>query len=123
MNSNIVPPFWKTLALLFAVLNFPCMHSLASSGLKATALRCEYRTNPIAIEPTSPRLSWHVEAGENERGVTQATYQILVASRPELLRTDKADLWDSGRVDSEQSVQVVYAGKTLSSSQTCFWKV
>ena len=36
---------------------------------------------------------------------------------------DKGDLWDSGKVTSDQSIQVRYAGKPLVSEQECFWKV
>ena len=44
------------------------------------------------------------------------------AAQPELKAND-GDLWDSGRVDSDQSIQVPYAGKPLVSNEQCFWKV
>jgi alpha-L-rhamnosidase len=58
-----------------------------------------------------------------QRGLKQTAYQILVASSEELLKQDKGDLWDSGKVMSDQSVNVEYAGKSLTSNQRCFWKV
>ena len=48
---------------------------------------------------------------------------MLVASTPELLAKDQGDLWDSGKVVSDQSIQVEYAGKPLESRQVCHWKV
>jgi alpha-L-rhamnosidase len=57
------------------------------------------------------------------RGVKQHAYQVLVASSPDLLKAEQADLWDSGRVESDQSVHVEYAGKPLGSRQGCWWKV
>ena len=57
------------------------------------------------------------------RGVKQRAYQVLVASSPELLKTDRGDLWDSGKVESDQSVHVEYTGKPLGSRQGCWWKV
>ena len=48
---------------------------------------------------------------------------MLVASTPELLAKDQGDLWDSGKVASDQSIQVEYAGKPLESRQVCHWKV
>jgi alpha-L-rhamnosidase len=84
-------------------------------------LRCEYRNNPLGIDVVKPRLSWMIESGR--RGERQTGYQVLVASAPELLAKDKGDLWDSGKVESDQSVQVEYAGKPLDSRQRCYWKV
>jgi hypothetical protein len=48
---------------------------------------------------------------------------VLVSSTEELLKNDKADLWDSGKVESDQSIQVEYAGKALESRMRCYWKV
>jgi alpha-L-rhamnosidase len=88
---------------------------------------------PLGIDSRVPRLSWKLESGnlkletrsvaEIARGVRQRAYQILVASSEELLKQDKGDLWDSGKVASDQSVNVEYAGKPLTSNQRCFWKV
>ena len=58
-----------------------------------------------------------------ERGQRPTAYQILVASTPETLARDIGDRWDSGRVQSDQSVQVEYAGTALASGQECYWKV
>jgi alpha-L-rhamnosidase len=66
-------------------------------------------------------LSWGLES--KDRAQTQSAYQILVASSAEKLRANDADLWDSGRVASNQSLQVPYAGRPLVSGQCCFWKV
>ena len=57
------------------------------------------------------------------RGAKQTAYQVLVASTPEKLAADQGDLWDSGRVASDQSTQIVYAGKPLQSRMRCHWKV
>ena len=57
------------------------------------------------------------------RGAKQTAYQVLVAGSAEKLAADQGDLWDSGKVASDQSTQVVYAGKALESRVQCFWKV
>ena len=114
----------KTVVLTIAAFSSLCLNTLAAAAtLQATALRCEYRKDPVGIDQTTPRLSWQVEAGKNRRGVMQGAYQILVASSADLLRHDQADLWDSGPVQSDQSLHVAYGGKPLSSAETCFWKV
>lgn len=86
-----------------------------------TGLQCESRVNPLGIDAVPPRLSWIMESGE--RAVRQSAYQILVASDPAKLDLGRADLWDSGKVASGNSVLVPYAGKPLGSHQACFWKV
>ncbi len=96
---------------------------MAGSPPVATDLRCEYGQDPAAIDVRQPRLSWVVESGPADRGVVQGAYQVLVASSPARLAAGEADLWDSGRVVSDQSVHVVYAGKPLASGQDCYWKV
>ena len=87
----------------------------------ADYLRCEYRVNPLGIDVTAPRLSW--EMNDVNRGAKQTAYQIMVASTRENLAAEKGDLWDSGKVASNQSSQIVYAGKPLVSRTQCFWQV
>jgi alpha-L-rhamnosidase len=92
-------------------------------------LRCEYLVNPLGIDALKPRLSWEIgeraEGGnlKPERGIKQIAYQVLVASSEELLNKDKGDLWDSGKVESDQQNQLEYAGKPLESRMRCYWKV
>lgn len=81
----------------------------------------EYAEKPLAIGTRKPRFSWTVPlAGRNRK---QSAYQILVATAEELLQPGTADLWDSGKVESSQSVNVEYAGAELQSNMDCFWTV
>ena len=91
------------------------------AGVTADRLRCEYRNDPLGIDVTKPRLSWIVKS--DERGEKQTAYQVLAASTPEALADDQGDLWDSGRVDSDQTLHVEYAGKPLAARMRCYWKV
>lgn len=84
-------------------------------------LRCEYRVNPLGIDTVEPRLSWILES--KQRAWAQSAYQISVASSEGNLVQDKGTLWDSGKVTSDQSNQVVYKGKPLQSRMRCYWKV
>ncbi|MCL2329790.1 MAG: glycoside hydrolase family 78 protein, partial [Phycisphaerae bacterium] len=86
-----------------------------------THLRCEYLVNPLAINTAQPRLSWEIQA--KDRGVVQTHYRILVASTLENLEEGLGDLWDSGNVESDQTSQIVYAGKPLQPGQQVFWTV
>ena len=93
----------------------------ATAGLQATRLQCEYADNPLGIDRPQPRLFWQVEGGE--RGQRQTAYQVLVASSADLLASAQGDLWDSGRVASDETTHIRYQGKALASSQRVFWKV
>ncbi len=95
-------------------------YSSVASPVKPINLRCEYRPNPLGIDTKEPRLSWILES--DKRGERQTGYQILVASTPELLLKDQGDLWDSGKVNSDQTILVSYKGKPLSSQRRYYWK-
>jgi alpha-L-rhamnosidase len=84
-------------------------------------LRCEYRVNPLGIDVVQPRLSWILES--QQRAQIQSAYQILVATSKENLGQDQGDIWDSGKVESDRSNQIVYKGKPLQSRMRCYWKV
>jgi hypothetical protein len=107
--------------ILFTSLAALFLTTAVIHAVEVRELRCEYRENPIGIDFEKPSLFWKI-ASEG-RGVRQTAYQVLVASTPELLAADKGDLWDSGKVDSDRSIQVEYAGKPLESRQRCYWKV
>lgn len=94
---------------------------LVSAGPSVGELRSEFLKNPVGIDVTSPRLSWMLES--RQRGARQTAYEIQVASSESTLRTGPADLWASGKVVSDQSIHVGYAGRPLASRQPCFWKV
>jgi alpha-L-rhamnosidase len=93
----------------------------AFGDLVPERLRVEYLENPLGLDATVPRLSWVVTS--KARGQRQAAYRILVASREDLLRPERADLWDSGKVDSDETLQIAYGGRPLASRQRCYWRV
>ena len=97
--------------------------AIFSSAASATPvhLRCEYLENPLGIDAASPHLSW--QSDNTERNWKQAAYQLLVASTDENLRAGKADIWDSGKVDSSESVGIAYHGPALESRKRYYWKV
>src|SRR5215472_14578387 len=98
------------------------LHGAAS--LRPDRLRCEYRANPQGIDVTEPRLSWTLAAvNAKARGLHQSAYRVLVSSTPQALAANNGDLWDSNKIASDQSIQVVYRGKPLTSGMPAFWKV
>lgn len=84
-------------------------------------LLCEYLRNPEGIDIKEPQLFWNSISQTNTQ--KQTAYQILVATSEANLAAGKADLWDSGKIVSDQSTQVKYAGKPLASDTKVYWKV
>lgn len=93
----------------------------ANAGVKVGTLKTEGLVKPLNIETSSPRFSWVITS--TDRNVKQTAYHILVASSLENLAAGKGDIWDSGRVESDQSVWVTYGGPKLADNTRCYWKV
>jgi alpha-L-rhamnosidase len=117
-NSRIAILF---VSAFLAMNTFVHSAGAAEAALQPVNLRCEYLTDPLGIGETSPRLGWMLESAR--RGDRQVAYRILVASSADLLAKDQGDLWDTGKVESDENAHVVYQGKPLTSEMACFWKV
>jgi alpha-L-rhamnosidase len=91
------------------------------TSLSIAAPRCEYRENPVGIDVIQPRLSWQLLS--DRRGISQAAYRLISASSELDLISGADVLWDSGRVETNQSVHVEYSGPALTSGQRVYWKV
>jgi len=92
-----------------------------AASVGAQQLRVDELTTPLGIDDPAPRFSWQLQ--DSARGAKQTAYEVHVASRLELLLSGKADIWDSGRIESAQSLNVRYAGPALQLSTRYFWRV
>jgi hypothetical protein len=110
-----------TVAALLCFINTLGFASARAAILQAVDLRCEYGANPLGVDVAQPRLFWKLTS--DTRADKQTAYEVLVASSAELLAKDKGDLWRSGKVKSEETIHIRYAGQPLKSSQQVFWKV
>lgn len=86
--------------------------NLADFSLEA--LRCESLVNPLGLDIQRPRLSWRLTA--SREGILQSAFQIEVS-------TDAGRVWNSSRVESEQSIQVEYGGPDLQPHTRYRWRV
>lgn len=77
----------------------------------------EYQRNPLGLDTRAPRLAWKLES--EEKGCFQSAYQIQVSRT-----TDFADCdWDTGKVISQDCVQIPYAGRELEKFTEYFVRV
>lgn len=86
-----------------------------------SGLTIDYLENPLGLENPAPQFNWQLTA--DKHNFRQSAYQIIVASSVEKLSPGQADLWDSGKVISGQSLHIPYAGKPLQSATRYYWKV
>ena len=93
------------------------MFTLGISALDVTHLRVASQENPVCIDATQPDFSWQIQS--DDRGVLQTSYRIVVSSDAE----GGMVVWDSGTVESDQSVGIVSTGITLSPSTRYYWRV
>jgi len=88
----------------------------APSGLMVELLRAPEQA---VITDSIPEFGWIFPA----EGIYQKACQVLVASSPEILQKNAGDMWDSGKQETDNSINFSYSGKKLQPEQAYFWKV
>ncbi|HCC52357.1 MAG TPA: alpha-rhamnosidase, partial [Porphyromonadaceae bacterium] len=115
MNQKVI-----LLSLLLVWLT-GCTTNVGTGSVRFTDLQTEMRENPEGLGVEKPRFSWKFTSDKPD--VMQKAYRIEVAASENELKSGSGLLWNSGRVDSDQSVLVEYAGKPLESGKKYFWRV
>eukprot|EP00698_Gefionella_okellyi_P026087 TRINITY_DN9842_c0_g1_i1.p1 TRINITY_DN9842_c0_g1~~TRINITY_DN9842_c0_g1_i1.p1 ORF type:complete len:574 (-),score=112.67 TRINITY_DN9842_c0_g1_i1:1187-2908(-) len=110
--------FWTL--ILVAILSLLSLGSALGCNLTPVDLMVEFRSFPVGIQSKVPRLGWKLQGDAQLINQQQASYQIRCFSRN---GSQKADIWDSGRILGNNSIQIPYGGSPLSSNQKVFWAV
>ncbi len=92
---------------------------MASSNTSITDLRVEGFSCPLGLTESRPRLSWRLDTARP--GARQVAYRVLASSSPDGF--DVPELWDSGRVESNQTAFIEYGGAPLYSRERVYWRV
>lgn len=111
----------KGAGLATAALAVPASAAEKRDGLHLRGLKANLCDNPLGVENQDVRLSW--QCVSSRPGTLQTAWRVEVASSDANLRAGLADLWDSGRVESDQTFDVIYAGKPLGSRERAVWRV
>ena len=112
----------KTYSFVIAILIV--MVSISVKGnepISLINLKSSLNENPSFPGKVNPLFSWQMLTGQ--RNQVQSAYQIKVSENRELLKTSKEFIWDSGKLNSDQSILVSYNGPELKSAQTYYWEV
>uniref|UniRef100_UPI003217D830 family 78 glycoside hydrolase catalytic domain n=1 Tax=uncultured Draconibacterium sp. TaxID=1573823 RepID=UPI003217D830 len=91
------------------------------SESQVVQLTCNFRENPLGIDTQELLLGWQIESPDRNTG--QSAYRILVAEQTGELEKKNGTIWDSGKIDSDQSINVRYDGKRMEPGKRYFWKV
>ena len=89
---------------------------IAPTGLTVELLRAP---NQAVITDSEPEFGWIFP----KEIIRQTAYRILVSSSKNLLKEGKADLWDSGKISINKSINVTYNGERLQPNSEYWWKV
>jgi alpha-L-rhamnosidase len=115
-------PLVQKSALLLALLFVPFTTAFSQAALqKPTALETDSLSTPLGIDSKQPSFSWKLQ--DARFGARQTAYELQVASTPADLGAGKADVWDSGRKESDTSINVAYRGPALQLEKRYYWRV
>lgn len=110
----------KFLCIMISILE--CFQAFGTGKLNVYNPTCNNLTNPIGIGSSiSPLLSWKIRS--SERNILQNAYEIWVSADEHTLKTGKNLAWNSGKINSGQSIQVSYKGSQLISNHKYYWKI
>ena len=109
----------RILFLIVAFTIYSC--SDLKPEIKVVELTCDYSLNPIGIDNRIPSLCWILQSGEQNQ--KQTAYHILVATSEQGLNENIGNIWDSQKVNSDESIHIGYNGKALQSGKRYWWKV
>lgn len=89
--------------------------------MQISKLMIQNLQTPLGLGISHPCFSYQLAS--HKKGDEQTAYQILAATREELLAEGRTDLWDSGKVHCIDNFAIPYDGAELKSRQEVCWKV
>ena len=100
--------------MLALITSLPTQGRVQGGAVELTNLRVENLTEPLGLDTSEPRFSWQIVSDKKE--VRQTAYQLIVSN-------DKGEVWNTGKVASDEQLWIRYQGKLLTSGMFCTWKV
>jgi len=107
--------------LVTALFLFHLSYKQIEDRMTIVKLLCNNTENPSVIQSPVPNFSWQLKS--ESRNQAQSAYQILVSDNLIEIQNFSGGIWNSGKVDSDQSILVRYAGEELKSARKYYWRV
>ncbi|MCW3785936.1 family 78 glycoside hydrolase catalytic domain [Plebeiibacterium sediminum] len=111
----------KAIGILIVVLNLISFSSCTKEKIAVKEILCENKVNPQGVDVQNIHFSWKMIS--YERSKSQSAYQIIIASDLNNLNSYNGDIWNTGKVQSDQSILVKYDAEKLTPGTKYFWKV
>jgi alpha-L-rhamnosidase len=108
----------RLFVLIVFLVHFTCIFA---QKMQVVNLTCDNRKDPLGIEQRNPVLGWQIAT--SQKSVLQSAYRIIVSDNQQSLLNNTGNIWDSQKINSEQSIRVKYSGKQLEPAKTYYWKV
>ena len=107
--------------LIIVILLIISSCRIADSPADLYALKCEFQENPLGIDREQPLFQWKME--DERTGARQTAYQLIVADSEDAIEEYESDIWDTGKVLSDECVHINYEGPKLESGKKYYWRV
>jgi len=121
-KQQLMQRFFKK-AFIFTVIVSSIQAIVFAQSPPPTGMLCQLLSHPeiTVITEKKPSFSWIVNSAQS--GDSQVAYEIMVASSANLLQQNRGDMWYTGKVVSNNSIHIVYAGAALLPNSSYYWKV
>lgn len=111
----------KMFPIVWIFLIIPMILPSTCFALNIVEATCENQHSPLGVEARNPLLSWNLVSSKHS--VIQKAYRILVSDCIDDLKNGKGNFWDSGKITSNQSINVSYQGLGLNAARKYYWMV
>lgn len=107
---------------LFLIISTLCFanYSLANDT-KVSSLETEHLENPRGVDVQPPKFSWVFD--DDTRGAGQTAYHIIVSDSEEAVENGEGNIWDSGKINSSNTVNIAFDGEELESGEMYYWRL
>ena len=103
----------KIYGLLLASLLF----GSAVAQISISNLLTQSQPTPIGIDDPAPAFTWQMNVPTDKRGFSQSAYQVIVKDPEEVI------VWDSKKIASGISLNILYEGNALKPTTKYTWTV
>lgn len=122
MRTNNKIRYWRCFIMIPFIVSLIYLTSCSNSnGTSIQNMLVEYTSQPVGMDVGIPRFTWDIES--KERDIRQTSYQIIVSKEEGGINSKNGDSWDSGIIESDETVNVEYTGTKLESNTTYYWRV
>ena len=104
---------------IYSILIFLTLYSVQAQPISIIQLEVDKLINPVALDSENPDFSWIIKS--DDFNLNQTHYQVFVAK--DKVFSKNSLVWDSGKVNSSESLYIKYQGNPLEYATKYYWTV